>query len=240
MKKKFVFFSSISLILTISLFFTMKYFHEQKVYKSSTKEPDLKVSLNIENQPVIGDPNAPITIVEFFDLKCPPCLQWKKNTFPILKRKYIDTKKAKIVFINSPLKAHGEDAYLGALALEATYKQNKDSFINLADELFNYQESPDKPWITNDLIKELSDKDNNVNTNILMQDLNNSDIKKEVDKDLKIAHDAQVTSTPTVYINNRRVESVINTENGKQINSNPFNLAKIDQMIQEELEKKND
>ncbi|PEA55279.1 hypothetical protein CON64_07740 [Bacillus pseudomycoides] len=171
----------------------MKYFQEQKVYKSSSKEPGLQATLNVEDQPVIGDPNAPITIVEFFDLKCPPCLQWKKNTFPILKKKYIDTKKAKIVFINSPLKSHGEDAYLGAIALEAAYKQNKDSFINLADELFNYQETPDKPWITNDLIKGLSDKDTNLNTAVLMQDLNNSEVKKEVDKDLKIARDAQVT-----------------------------------------------
>ncbi|PHG04274.1 thioredoxin domain-containing protein [Bacillus toyonensis] len=240
MKKKFVFFSFISVILTIGLFFVMKYFQEQKVYKSSSKEPGLEAILNIEGQPVIGDSNAPITIVEFFDLKCLPCLQWKKNIFPILKKEYIDTKKAKLVFINSPLKSHGEDAYLGAIALEAAYKQNKGSFSTLADKLFNYQETPDKLWITNDLIKGLSEKDTNLNTAILMQDLNNSEVKKEVDKDLKIARDAQVTSTPTIYINNKRVESVVNTENGKRINSNPFDLDKIDKMIQEELEKKND
>ncbi|MGE6553053.1 thioredoxin domain-containing protein [Bacillus mycoides] len=239
MKKKFIVFSLTSLTLMVFIFFTMNHLQEKKINTVETKNSGLKVDINTENQPFIGDPNAPITIVEFFDLKCPPCWQWKKNTYPILKTKYVDTKKAKIVFINSPLKSHGEDAYLGALSLEASYKQNKESFIILLDELFNYQESPDKTWITKDLIKNLANKINNFDSDKLIRDLNNEEVKKEVDNDLNIAQNAQVNSTPTIYINNRRVESAINTENGKQIKSNPFDLIKIDKIIQEELEKTN-
>ncbi|MEN8648987.1 DsbA family protein [Bacillus toyonensis] len=240
MKNKIILFSVISILIVICIFFTMDYFQEKKINKTASQKTSLTTNINIKNQPILGDINAPVTIVEFFDLKCPPCWQWKKNVFPILKQKYIDTKKAKIVFINSPFKNHGEDAYLGALSLEAAYKQNPDSFSALLNALFNYQESPDKTWITTDLIKTLATNIKTLNVDKLIQDLDNPEIKKELDHDLQITHDAQVTSTPTVYINNKRVESIINTENGKQINSNPFNLNKIDKMIQEELEKIND
>lgn len=240
MKNKLILFGVISILIVTCIFFAMDYFQEDKINRLTSQKASLTTNINIENQPIIGDVNAPITIVEFFDLKCPPCWQWEKNIFPILKQKYIDTKKAKIVFINSPFKNHGKDAYLGALSLEAAYKQHPNSFFELLNALFSYQESPDKTWITMDLIKTLVTNIKTLNVDKLIQDLDTPEIQKKLDYDLQITHDAQITSTPTVYINNRRVESVINTENGKQIHSTPFNLTKIGKMIQEELEKNND
>jgi protein-disulfide isomerase len=51
---------------------------------------------------VLGDPNAPITILEYSSLTCPHCASFHANTLPQLKKDYIDTGKVKLVFRDFP------------------------------------------------------------------------------------------------------------------------------------------
>jgi protein-disulfide isomerase len=51
---------------------------------------------------VLGNPDAPITIIEYGSLTCPHCAYFAVNTLPELKKQYIDTGKAKLVFRNFP------------------------------------------------------------------------------------------------------------------------------------------
>ena len=46
----------------------------------------------------MGDPNAPIKIVEFADFQCPFCERFHKETEPLLKQYYIDTGKVQYVY----------------------------------------------------------------------------------------------------------------------------------------------
>jgi protein-disulfide isomerase len=50
--------------------------------------------------PVRGDPNAPVTIVEYGDFQCPSCGAFARSTAPELIRRYVDTGKVKIVWKN--------------------------------------------------------------------------------------------------------------------------------------------
>lgn len=52
---------------------------------------------------VYGDPKAKITIVEYSSMTCPHCATFHREVFPELKKKYIDTGKAKLVFREYPL-----------------------------------------------------------------------------------------------------------------------------------------
>ncbi len=52
---------------------------------------------------VLGDPEAPVTIVEYFSLTCPHCAAFHKETLPVLKERYIDTGKVKLVLRDFPL-----------------------------------------------------------------------------------------------------------------------------------------
>jgi len=56
--------------------------------------------------PVQGDPNAPVTMVDFSDYGCSHCQAYKLNTFPSIKKDYIDTGKVKYVvhpfYLGSP------------------------------------------------------------------------------------------------------------------------------------------
>lgn len=52
---------------------------------------------------VLGDPDAPVTIIEYFSLTCPHCAAFHKETLPALKQRYIDTGKVKLVLRDFPL-----------------------------------------------------------------------------------------------------------------------------------------
>jgi protein-disulfide isomerase len=55
---------------------------------------------------VVGRADAPVTIVEFSDLQCPHCARNALNTFPEIKRNYIDTGKVRYVARDFPLTMH--------------------------------------------------------------------------------------------------------------------------------------
>jgi protein-disulfide isomerase len=55
---------------------------------------------------VVGRADAPVTIVEFSDLQCPHCARNALNTFPQIKRNYIDTGKVRYVVRDLPLDMH--------------------------------------------------------------------------------------------------------------------------------------
>jgi protein-disulfide isomerase len=52
---------------------------------------------------VLGDPEAPVTIIEYSSLTCPHCAAFHTDTLPALKERYIDTGQAKIVYRDFPL-----------------------------------------------------------------------------------------------------------------------------------------
>ena len=52
---------------------------------------------------VIGDKSAPITIIEYASLTCPHCASFHNNTYDDLKEKYIDTGKVNFIFRSFPL-----------------------------------------------------------------------------------------------------------------------------------------
>jgi protein-disulfide isomerase len=56
-----------------------------------------------KNDRVLGSPDAPITIVEYASMTCPHCAHFANEVLPELKKKWIDTGKAKLVLRDFPL-----------------------------------------------------------------------------------------------------------------------------------------
>jgi protein-disulfide isomerase len=52
---------------------------------------------------VLGDPNAPITVVEYASMTCGHCAQFHNKVFPALKEKYVDTGKVRFIMREFPL-----------------------------------------------------------------------------------------------------------------------------------------
>ena len=52
---------------------------------------------------VLGSPDAPLTIIEYFSLTCPHCANFHRDTLPVLKERYIDTGKVRMLLRDFPL-----------------------------------------------------------------------------------------------------------------------------------------
>ncbi len=55
------------------------------------------------NDRVLGDANAPVEIVAYESLTCPHCAAFHRDTYDLLKERYIDTGKVRFVFRDFPL-----------------------------------------------------------------------------------------------------------------------------------------
>jgi protein-disulfide isomerase len=88
-----------------------------------------------------GDPAAPIQIYEVSDFQCPYCRVFSEEVLPILNREYIETGKAKLVFVNLPLiDIHKNAAAAHEFAMCAA-RQNR--FWPIHDLLFRHQQDWD-------------------------------------------------------------------------------------------------
>ena len=52
---------------------------------------------------VLGDPDAPVTIIEYASLTCPHCAQFHKEVLPQLKERYIAPGKVRLIYRDFPL-----------------------------------------------------------------------------------------------------------------------------------------
>ncbi len=62
-----------------------------------------------DDDPFLGDANAPITIVEFSDFECPYCQRHSLGIFPEIVKNYVETGKVKYVFRDVPLGFHNPE-----------------------------------------------------------------------------------------------------------------------------------
>ncbi|MFM9967705.1 MAG: DsbA family protein [Burkholderiales bacterium] len=82
----------------------------------------------------LGRANAPITIVEFSNYQCIACQRAIINLFPHIKRDYIDTGRARYVFLDLPLPKENPQARKAAEAVHCSAEQGK--FLPMRDALF--------------------------------------------------------------------------------------------------------
>jgi protein-disulfide isomerase len=69
--------------------------------------PSDKVQMSVNPAwEVLGDPKAPVTLVEFTDYQCPFCRKFESDSFARLKKNYIDTGKVRFVHRDMPLEFH--------------------------------------------------------------------------------------------------------------------------------------
>lgn len=60
----------------------------------------------------IGDPNAPVTIVEYMSMTCPHCAHFHNDTFEPIKQKYVDTGKVRFIVREFPFDPRAAAAFM--------------------------------------------------------------------------------------------------------------------------------
>jgi len=150
----------------------------------------------LDGQPLLGNPNAPVTLIEFTDFQCSFCGRYANTTFFEIKKKYVDTGKVKTVFKNFPLSFH-ENAQKAAEASECAFEQGK--FWGYKEVLFNNQ--------NNLSIADLKKYAQDVSLEIpkFNSCLDLGKFENEVKKDFKEGQDLGVSGTPTFFINGEKI-----------------------------------
>ena len=93
------------------------------------------LEVSADDDAVKGDPNAPVTIVEFTDYECPFCGRHHDQTLPLIISEYVDTGKVKIVVRDFPLDFH-VNAQKAAEAAECAGEFGDDKYWDMHDKLF--------------------------------------------------------------------------------------------------------
>ena len=94
--------------------------------------------------PIVGNPNAPITILEWGDFQCTFCYRFHESSLNIIQREYIETGIANLVFKDFPL--NGPDSVLAAEAAYCAEDQGK--YWSYHDELYANWAGERTGWIT--------------------------------------------------------------------------------------------
>jgi len=87
------------------------------------------------DEPVLGDMDAPVTIIEFASLSCPHCAAFHRDRFPWLKENFIDTGKVRFIFRDFPL---NRAALLGSMLAHCADRRQYFAYLGL---LFERQEN---------------------------------------------------------------------------------------------------
>ncbi len=98
------------------------------------------VTVNLGGQAALGSPNAPLTLVAFTDFQCPFCMRFENETFPALKKAYIDTGKLRLVVRDMPLDFH-PNALRAAQSMHCAGDQGK--YWEMKDQVFKHQNKID-------------------------------------------------------------------------------------------------
>lgn len=147
--------------------------------------------LDLGAAPIKGNPNAPVTIVEFVDYECPHC----KRAQPVM-RAIVEEypNDVRVAFKHYPLGGH-TNARLAAQAAVAAQKQGK--FWAYSDKVWDNAE-----FLTPALLEKIA-KDVGLDVAKWRQDLDAADVKARVDSDRAEGSALGLQSTPTIYINGK-------------------------------------
>ncbi len=172
--------------------------------------------------PILGNPSAPITIIEFGDYQCHQCYNWFHNTKPAITRDYIDTGKVNLIFVD--LAFLGRDS---PKAAQASYcAEDQGMYWEYHDMLYNLQEDKiDSGWANAERLKAIS-LSLGLDTDLFNNCLDSGKYLKRVQYNTQQANEHNVRGTPGFFI--------IGPDGQQQIKgAQPFSVFKqvLDSMI---------
>lgn len=146
---------------------------------------------------VLGDPDAPIHMIEYSSMTCPHCAKFHSGALPEIKTAYIETGKLKLEMRDFPL-----DQY----ALRASAMARKVSgtrYFSLIDQLFKQQAAWARAQNPIDALKKIG-RFAGIKPDVADAYMNSEALIDAILNDrLKAQREHDVSSTPTFIINNK-------------------------------------
>lgn len=170
------------------------------------------------NLPIMGSPDAPITIFAFNDYQCPGCKFWFQNIQPNITKNFIETGKANMIFVDSELL--GNDSLK---ASEATYCANEQGkYFEYQKLLFDSQQGIDDGWANSERLKAFA-FDLELDLEVFGNCLDSKKYEKKVKFNSYEAKQNGILRAPTFV--------VVNSEGGHHIIRGAVSLPVFEQVI---------
>jgi protein-disulfide isomerase len=150
----------------------------------------------LDDDPVLGSPDAPVTMIEYSEYLCPYCQRFVLETMPRIEEEYIETGKVKLVFRDFPV--HGQPAVSIAMVAECAADQGKfwEMHVLLFERAEEWSESEDILATFQGYAEELGmDQDE------LLNCLELGTTFERIQEDYNLAVQDGVGGTPTFLIN---------------------------------------
>jgi len=200
----------------------LKEFNKQKEDVSDNST----TTLQIDDDVVLGDVNAPVTIIIVGDYQCPYCAKFAEETEPLIFKDYVQANKAKLVFKDYVFL--GVESANAAMAVECA--RDQESFWAFNKAIYQIEYAELQKVISGEI--ETSENNGNLNRDLFEKIVNDLGInvdnflacydqnkyKDEIEKDIndvELAMNGKV-STPTIFINGKMIQGAYPYETFKQ------------------------
>ena len=188
------------IVIIVVISFSSYYFtilETQQIAQDRFIAVQQKAQQEFENgSPVLGSESATITIIEFGDYQCEACYHWFHNTRSTLIDNYIETGKAKLIFVDLPFL--GRDSPIAAQASYCAEDQGK--YWEYHTILYTFQDGPpDSGWADRDRLNSFAFS-LDMNIDEFNECMDSSKYKKRVKANYDEAVKNGANSTPTFII----------------------------------------
>jgi protein-disulfide isomerase len=166
-----------------------------------TKDPlaESRALLQTANSPMLGDPHATVTLVEYSDFECPVC----RSLHDALRGLLPNYPQVRVIFKDFPIENLHPWARTAALAGRCSYHQDPKAFWKVYDLIYDSQDviSAENAWSKmNDYASQAG-----LNVEAFKSCLAAPKAAAEVDASVANAKQLEVSSTPTIFVNGRRI-----------------------------------
>ena len=161
-------------------------------------------SLEANAPAMLGNPAAPVAIVEFADYQCPFCGRFYQGAAKDIIEKYVKTGKARLYYRDFAFL--GDESAWAAQAARCAGDQGK--YWQYHDYLFTHQNGENEGAFTKDHLKSFA-REMGLNSGEFATCLDSGKHAQEVISDTEIGRKFGVTGTPTSFVNGKIVQGAV-------------------------------
>lgn len=158
----------------------------------------------LDDDPVLGDPKAPVTLVEFGDYQCTFCTKFFKETEKPLIEKYVKTGKVKLIFRDFAI--NGRESVSAAIASECADEQGK--FWEYHDKLYTERRGYNVGVFKQDNLMSFA-KELGLNEQQFSDCTKSGKYDEEIASDTRDAQSFGGRGTPTFFLNGQIISGAL-------------------------------
>lgn len=187
---------AVAILATLALVGAAIFLRQDDSGRAPNPTPSVDLSRIPQDGQILGDPAAPVTLIEYADMQCPFCRQYSEDVFPTVVEEYVRPGRVKSDFRGIAIL--GEDSeealrYVFAAGLQ-------DRLWQLQEALFRNQGAERSGWVTEELVRELAAGIPGLNVDRLFEDAESDEVQDLIDLTADQAEAAEVPGTPAFFV----------------------------------------